>query len=501
VNPASDPPGANEPGLPEPNGKDQPLREANAAMSGEPVSPPQEATVPFISGVEAQAEEFAESSLMPEGFADPLLIGEYRIIARLGSGGMAEVYCGWHAPMQRRVALKLLRRRPDVRTAGADVLAEVQATARLQHPNIVQLYHVLEYQDRLCLVLEFVEGRTLSQSLAQGAALDFTAIARLMLTLAQAVQYAHDAGVLHLDLKPGNVLLTANGQPKIADFGLSRRIGRLSQGAYLAGTPCYMAPEQTWTDGELGVWTDVYGLGTILYQLLTGQPPVADGSLAQVFTAVRSGAILPIGQLQPLAPPALVAICQKCLQPLPRDRYSSAAALASDLQRFLAGEAVRVPVRQTAYRLRLWCRHPMRIRDAGSLMTAFSTVLGCWCLLGLLLLVTGVLEVPQPTILIRHILVWLCGGYLPGLALGLFTLLHRPWAIYAGAGLAGLGVLVMLGHLAGVISPEYTMGGMVAHPDVLRVENLLITCLFGLAFLVHLPALYAWHCLYRSGQR
>jgi hypothetical protein len=491
---SSDQPEANRSGLPEGTG---PVRgDAGVPMAAEQVLPPQEATVLFFADAEAEAREVSEPGAVPqEGAVDPLIIGEYRVAARLGRGGMSAVYLGWHGDMRRRVALKLLRQ-PRAGVAVTNMLAEVQATARLQHPNVVQLYHVLEYDNRLCLVLEYVDGGTLSQRLAQEAALDFTAIARIMLALAQAVQYAHEAGVLHLDLKPGNVLLTADGRPKIADFGLARLQGFSDNPPELAGTPRYMAPEQTWAGGTLGVWTDVYGLGTILYQLLTGQPPVSGGSLAQVFEAVRSGAIVPIGQLNPQAPAGLVAICQKCLHLSPGDRYTSAAALAGDLQRFLAGEAVQVPVQEMAYRLRLWLRHPARMHDAALVMTLVSGAFILWCLLGLLLLATEVLEPPQYQSLLLHILTWLCGGYLPGLALGIFVSRHRLWAIWGSACLSGAGLLLMLGHLLGLVSSGYTMGGLVPDRSVLLVANLLVTCLFGLVFVMQLLALHAWYALY-----
>jgi len=491
---SSDHPEANRSGLPEKTGPDR--SDAGVPMPAEQVLPPQEATLPFIADAQGKAKEVSESAAVAqEGAVDPLAIGEYRIVARLGRGGMATVYLGWHVDMRRRVALKLMHQ-PRVSVAVTNMLAEVRAAARLQHPNVVQLYHVLEYENRLCLVLEYVDGVTLSQRLAQEAAPDFTAIARIMLALAQAMQYVHEAGVLHLDLKPGNVLLGVDGQPKIADFGLAQLQGLSGNPPELAGTPCYMAPEQTCAGGTLGVWTDVYGLGTILYELLTGQPPVSGGSLAQVFEAVRGGAIVPIGQLNPQAPAGLVAICQKCLQLSPNDRYSSAAALASDLQRFLAGEAVQVPVQEMAYRLRLWLRHPARMHDAGLVMTLFSGAFTLWCLLGLVLLATEVLEPPQYQSVLLHILTWLGGGYLPGLALGIFVSRHQLWAIWSSVCLSGAGLLLMLGYLLGLVSSDYTMGGLVADRSVLLVANLLVTCLFGLAFVMQLLGLHAWYTLY-----
>jgi hypothetical protein len=349
----------------------------------------------------------------------------------------------------------------------------------------------------VCLVLEYMEGGTLTDWLAQGSLPDFRTVASVLITLAEAVRFAHQAGILHLDLKPGNVLVTATGEPKIADFGLAQaRAGQLVDSP-LQGTPRYMAPEQTHWGGEVGTWTDIYGLGAILYYMLTGQPPVSGSNLSEIFARVRQGDVVPIQQLRPDTPIALVAICQKCMRRLPAERYSSAADLKEDLQRFLAGQPLITPVAERAYRLRLWFEHPSRIRDAGLVLVTTSACFSLWCLLGLLLLATRVLDAPRRAELAWYITLWLNCGYLPALVFGLFTLLHRLWALWLGSLWTGLGVMLMGGHLAGWVDPKYDMGGLASDPQVLLVGDLLITGLFATCLLLYLPALRAWYALYR----
>jgi hypothetical protein len=220
---------------------------------------------------------------------------------------------------------------------------EAEATARLQHPHIVQIYEVGEHQRCPYLVLEFVGGGSLAERLG-GAPVPPRRAAELALALAEAVQHAHDKGILHRDLKPANVLLAEDGTPKITDFGLARRLdsdaGQTRSGSVL-GTPSYMAPEQAAGHvHELGPATDVYGLGAILYELLTGRPPFRGSSVAETLEQVRCHEPAAPAVLQPAVPRDLDLICRKCLEKEPRHRYDSAAALSADLRSFLAGEAI-----------------------------------------------------------------------------------------------------------------------------------------------------------------
>jgi tetratricopeptide (TPR) repeat protein len=287
----------------------------------------------------------------------------YDILGELGRGGMGVVYKARQRSLKRLVALKLILSGAG---AGASELArfraEAEAAARLQHPNVVQVYEIGEYDDRPYLALEFVEGGSLAHKLAR-APLSAGEAAGLVEILARAVQGAHRRGVIHRDLKPANVLLTADGVPKISDFGLAKRldadVGQTHTGAIL-GTPSYMAPEQAeGKTGEVGPAADVYALGATLYELLTGRPPFKGASALDTLEQVRTQEPAAPRQLQPGVPRDLETICLKCLRKSPRERYISADELADDLRRFQEGKSVRARPIGRARRLARWCRrHP-----------------------------------------------------------------------------------------------------------------------------------------------
>ncbi len=247
-------------------------------------------------------------------------------------------------PLNRLVALKVILHGAH---AGADQLqrfrVEAEAAARLQHPNIVQIFDVGEQAGTPYLALEFVDGGTLAERL-DGKPLPPPQAAELVETLARAIHAAHDRGIVHRDLKPANILLTRDGIPKITDFGLARRLdeaGQTQSGAVL-GTPSYMAPEQAAGQVRaIGPAADVYALGTMLYELLTGRPPFKGASVLETLEQVRTQEALPPRYLQPKLPRDLETICLKCLEKTPGRRYASAALLADDLCRFIQGEPIQ----------------------------------------------------------------------------------------------------------------------------------------------------------------
>jgi serine/threonine-protein kinase len=272
-------------------------------------------------------------------------LDHYEILEPLGSGGMGKVYKARQVALKRLVALKMvLAGYHATRQELERFRAEAEAVAALQHPHIVQIYEIGEKDGCPYLALEYVDGGSLDQHLKRRP-LPALQAARLVRTLAQAIHHAHQHNIVHRDLKPGNVLLTANGTPKVADFGLAKRLdearGRTQTGSVM-GTPAYMAPEQA--EGRLrqvGPATDVYSLGAILYECLTGRPPFEAPSLLETLEQVRSEAPRPPRQLQPGLPPDLETICLKCLEKDPGLRYPSAQALADDLTRFLDGEQIQ----------------------------------------------------------------------------------------------------------------------------------------------------------------
>jgi tetratricopeptide (TPR) repeat protein len=271
----------------------------------------------------------------------------YEILGELGRGGMGVVYRARQPSLNRLVALKVLGASAQVGDPQlARFHAEAQAVARLHHPNIVQIHEVGEHEGLSYLALEFVVGGSLDRRL-RGTPQEGRQAARLVEVLARAMHHAHEQGIIHRDLKPANVLLQDDTllAPKITDFGLAKNLespSDLTHTGQVMGTPSYMAPEQALGQGEqMGPATDVYALGAILFELLTGRPPFRAGSLLETLDLVRKVEPPPPGLLQPGIPRDLETICLKCLHKEPQRRYASALALADDLARYLAGEPIQ----------------------------------------------------------------------------------------------------------------------------------------------------------------
>jgi WD40 repeat protein/predicted Ser/Thr protein kinase len=306
----------------------------------------------------------------------------YEVLGELGRGGMGVVYKARQLALNRLVALKMIRADGDPEHQRR-LRAEAEVVARLRHPNVVQVYDYALGQSRPYLALEFVEGGTLAQK-AAGVPQPPHRAAQMVETLAAAVHHAHRAGLVHRDLKPANVLLTAEGVLKIADFGLAKQLhgepgapggepganapGDQTASGALLGTPVYMAPEQVMgRRGAIGPATDVYALGVILYELLTGRPPFQGDNVLDVLRQVQEQEPLSPGRLQPGTPRDLETICLKCLEKDPRRRYPSAQALADDLRHFQAGEPIAARPVGRAERLWRWCRRNPALAAAGGL--------------------------------------------------------------------------------------------------------------------------------------
>ena len=274
----------------------------------------------------------------------PARIGPYTVIRVLGQGGMGVVYLAEQAALKRLVALKVIRHGINA-TSGevARFLAEAEAVARLQHPNIVQIHEVGEQGGVYYLVLEYVEGGSLDRQLA-GTPRDPRSTAGMIETLARAVHHAHGRGILHRDLKPANVLLDAQGQPKVTDFGMAKSLqgesGMTASGQVL-GTPSYIAPEQaSGKHGEVTPAVDIYGLGALMYEMLTGRPPFKGSTPLSTLEQVMSQEPVAPSRFQRHISRDLETICLKCLEKQPGRRYATAEALADDLDRLLSGRPI-----------------------------------------------------------------------------------------------------------------------------------------------------------------
>ncbi len=326
-------------------------------------------------------------------------LAEYEVLEELGRGGMSIVFRARQVKLNRLVALKMLlggsQAGPEQR---ARFRVEAEAVARLQHPHVVQIFEVGEHQGLPFCVLELVEGTSLANALA-GAPVAALAAARLTELLARAAHAAHQAGIVHRDLKPANVLLAPSqgplavglgesaGQryePRITDFGLARRLdvetGHSLSGDVM-GTPSYMAPEQAaGRIHEIGPATDVWALGAILYEMMTGRPPFRGATVLDTLEQVRLAEPVPPTRLNPKVPRDLETICLKCLHKEPARRYASAAELADDLRRFLDHEPIRARPPGPVWRLIKWARrHPAR-----SVALAAAVLLGLGLVVGLL---------------------------------------------------------------------------------------------------------------------
>ncbi|HEY7329051.1 MAG TPA: protein kinase [Gemmataceae bacterium] len=284
----------------------------------------------------------------------------YEIVAELGRGGMGIVYKARQKGLDRFVALKMLLHAnysgPEERRRFH---GEAEAVARLRHPNVVQVHEVGEHNGLPYFSLEFCAGGSLANRL-DGTPWQAKEAAQLVETLARAMQAAHQAQVIHRDLKPANVLLTEDGTPKITDFGLARRVevgSSLTATGAVLGTPSYMAPEQARGETKhAGAAADVYAMGAILYECLTGRPPFKAATPVETILQVLDQEAVSVRQLQPQTDTDLATICHKCLQKESHKRYASALELAEDCAAFLDGQPIRARPASRIEKTWRWCR-------------------------------------------------------------------------------------------------------------------------------------------------
>jgi serine/threonine protein kinase/tetratricopeptide (TPR) repeat protein len=329
-----------------------------------------------------------------ERLAEGQVVGEFLLKTRLGAGGMGEVWEATDSGLHRQVAIKVIRK--GLHATQADIvrfLDEARLMARLgSHPNIVQIFKIGKHGERHYIAMHLVREGSLKGKIDRCRERPREGVAILKL-VALAVEYAHRRGVLHRDLKPDNILLTAAGEPLVTDFGLARRVessqpteaslalvadglkrlssrgdfveefrstgSRENEQKVIVGTPSYMAPEQA--EGQTSTLSDVFALGAILYEMLTGRPPYSGRGPLETLARARQGVVEPPRAIEPRVDADLEAICLKCLEKNPKDRYDGADALARDLQRWLDGRPVRArPLRPHAVALRWARREPWK---------------------------------------------------------------------------------------------------------------------------------------------
>jgi len=328
-------------------------------------SQPTVAGPPVVDGPSAEGETPVEPT--SGGLAQPpevgtrlRYVGDYELLRKLAQGGMGVVYRAWQLSLSRPVAVKLILAG---QLASADAVQrfrrEAEAVARLEHPGIVPIYEIGHEQGHYFFSMPLVDGESLAQRVLQGP-LPHSEAAVLVRKVAEAMGYAHAAGVVHRDLKPGNILVDRQGEPKVIDFGLARRVetdSTLTSTGMIIGTPSYMSPEQAQGEGgPLGPLTDVYSLGAVLYCLLTGRPPFQAATAFDTVRQVVEQEPVAVSALNPAVPLDLETICHKCLQKDPARRYVTAQALAEDLRRWERGEPITARPVSTLERGWRWVR-------------------------------------------------------------------------------------------------------------------------------------------------
>lgn len=282
-------------------------------------------------------------------------LGPYRIVKRLGHGGMGTVYQGVHAQTGESAALKVLAAPLAVEEGFRERFeAEIEALRKLNHPNIVQLLGFGQQDGHLYYVMELVDGASLEEELKRGRRFEWPEVVRIGLDMCRALRHAHDRGVIHRDIKPGNLLFARDGTVKLSDFGIARLFGqaRMTSVGSVLGTAEYMAPEQA--NGQpIDVRTDLFSLGGVLYALLTRRPPISGDSVAEILQFQQSSEPVPIAKLAPATPVEVQAIIMQLLNKDPAARFATATVLAHRLQAVLdeatdAGAALLTPPLESA---------------------------------------------------------------------------------------------------------------------------------------------------------
>jgi serine/threonine protein kinase/tetratricopeptide (TPR) repeat protein len=334
-----------------------PKDQERPVVAGEDSGSPKD-FAPSDANAESHGEEEAPAARLPREF------GDYELLEEVGRGGQGVVFRAWQRSLNRTVAVKIIGIGQLTTSAHLKRLRrEAEAAAKLNHPGIVPVYEVGERDGTYYFSMRFVEGDCLDEVVNRGS-ISVRDATELMAKVARTVHYAHEHGILHRDIKPGNILLDANGEPHLTDFGLARLVehGSTVTGSMeIMGTPSYMAPEQAvGNNAAVGRATDVYGLGAVLYELLTGRPPFAGGTTYETIHLLLDSEPRQPRLLNRKIDRDLSAVCLKCLEKNPRYRYSSALELAEDLERWLWHEPIRAKRSGFFTHARKWVqRNPM----------------------------------------------------------------------------------------------------------------------------------------------
>jgi eukaryotic-like serine/threonine-protein kinase len=324
------------------------------------------------------ARKAVPADATPSNAGLPRDFGPYELLGEIGRGGMGVVYKARQKGLDRSVAVKMILAG---HLASPELVrrfqAEAKAAARLRHSNIVHIHDVGQIDGQDFFAMEYIEGPSLAERILDGS-VDFPTTVRLMVAVARAVEHLHQQGIVHRDLKPSNILLDADGQPYVTDFGLAKVFavgGNLTATGVIAGTPSYMAPEQAaGRRTRVSPASDIYSLGAILYELLTGVPPFRAETPLDTLMEVLSGDPVMPRTLNPQVPRGLELICLKCLAKEPEERYESAAALAEDLDRFARGDVLEVRPPTLLQQFWSWTRRQPALASRLGALGVFYTI-------------------------------------------------------------------------------------------------------------------------------
>jgi hypothetical protein len=414
-------------------------------------------------------------------FAPGGQLGCYELIEELGRGGMGVVYLARDSQLKRLVAIKMVLCGGHSSEGARDRFrAEAEAIARLQHPHVVQVFSWGQQDALPYLVMEHIEGGRLDRRIA-GQPQPPADAAHLLIVLARAVHAAHRAGIIHRDLKPANILLappgdeaalnTVYGCPKVSDFGLARLSGVSpvqTASLDLLGTPSYMAPEQAAGKAkEVGPAADIYSLGAILYELLTGRPPFVGVTILDILDQVKNQEPLPFSRLRIHVPRDLETICLKCLQKDPQKRYSSAEELADDLQRFREGRPIVARPIGVLDSIWLWCHRPERVREAGIFSVIAGIMFIFWALFGIVSLAVGAF----PQARNQEALHWFLGMifliYCPMILIGLGSIARMAFVLWIGLGASFLAFVFLTAVVfQNLLSFTFDFGGIYTSNEI-----------------------------------
>jgi hypothetical protein len=454
-----------------------------------------------------------ESAATPSSTADPAStpVGRFRIQRELGRGGFGIVFLADDPVLGRPVALKMplpnVLIDPNWRER---FLREGRAAAGLDHPNLVPVYEAGEAGLACYIASAYCPGPNLADWLAARRELLAPRLAAaLVAELADAVEHAHSRGILHRDLKPSNILLASRPPedvgpeedelpfiPRITDFGLAKVLegeGRRTSTGVIQGTPSYMSPEQAQgTPAAMTPATDVYALGVILYELLTGQIPFVDDNVLVTLEQVRSAEPEPPRRLRAAVERDLETICLTCLRKQPGQRYASARALAQDLRRFLRKERIEARPIGLLARVSSWCRRPERMRDAGLLTLLIGIISVLNMAVALLVIAGKVLAPALSSLLLRHVVITLVILSVPAFVIGPRMLARRLSALWLGTLLAPV-YTVYMASLTGFTVLQ--LGEMNGQRDSLWLLALVTFafCLHAVQFVATVIALFAYY--------